>query len=247
MSPFLCKYVIAIAITTAAMRNSFLFLVCLLASLTMNARQTFVEVNTDKTSLIVVVDQVGALRTAYYGVKGPRLSDFERGTSACRSVYGGPDMAYSTQGGINVLEPALKVRYADEYMNTELYYVCHEIVRNDGCTVTRVLLKDPVTAIEVTLVYEAFVKEDVIRTHAQIRNGGKKEVELLNFYSSDLSLNADRYLFTSFHGEWGGKLDGVHHRLLQTSRVPTRMRLPVSISLHTQSRSLFVRSLQMPA
>lgn len=188
------------------MKNSFLFLVCLLASLTMNARQTFVEVNTDKTSLIMVVDQVGALRTAYYGVKGPQPSDFVRGTSATRSAYGGQDMAYSTQGGTNAHEPALKVRYADGYMNTELYYESHETSQQDGCTVTKVLLKDPVTALEVTLVYEAFTKEDVIRAHAEILNGGKKQVELLNFYSSHLSLNADRYLLTSFHGEWGGEM-----------------------------------------
>ncbi len=52
------------------MRNIFLFLVCLMASMTLNARQTSVEVSTDNTSLIMIVDQVGALRIAYYGVKG---------------------------------------------------------------------------------------------------------------------------------------------------------------------------------
>ena len=86
-------------------------------------------------------------------------------------------MAYPTAGGRYVGEPALHVKYADGYHNTELYYAGHEVHEKGNVITTEILLKDYVTLLEVKIVYDAYQKEDVIVTHTEILNGAKQAVE----------------------------------------------------------------------
>ena len=76
--------------------------------------------------------------------------------------------------------------------NTELVYADHQVVANGNVVTTKILLKDPVTFLEVTLIFDAYRKENVICAHTEIRNSGKEAVQLLNYASGALNLDADK-------------------------------------------------------
>ena len=50
------------------------------------------------------------------------------------------------------------------------------------------------------------MKENVICAHTEIRNSGKKAVQLLNYASGALNLDADKYYLTHFHGGWADEM-----------------------------------------
>ncbi|MCR5408100.1 MAG: alpha-galactosidase [Bacteroidales bacterium] len=110
--------------------------------------------------------------------------------------------AYPAAGGTFLGQAALHVKYADGNHNTELRYLSHSVKASGGVKTTEIVLKDYVTDLQVKLVYDAYRKENVICSHSEIVNGGKKAVELLEVASSSLTLEADKYLLTHFHGGW---------------------------------------------
>lgn len=162
-----------------------------------------IPVETQNTQLVLTVDGLGNLQIGHFGARvgNPEqflpLSTLENGAGA---------MAYPTTGGRFVGAPALHVRYADGDHNTELYYTGSSVSRNGGAITTAVTLKDPVTDLGVKLVYEAFEKEDVIVSHAEITNGGKAPLELLDYASSALHVEAEKYLLTHTYGGWASEM-----------------------------------------
>ncbi|MBQ5518226.1 MAG: hypothetical protein IIT92_07480, partial [Bacteroidales bacterium] len=138
------------------MKHIVLFTALLLAVLApAKAAPQVIAVDTDHTQLVLTVDEAGNLRTRHYGARiadpGPFLG---MDTQAKRPNGAGP-MTLPTTGGVFVGSPALHVRYADGNHNTELYYTGHKSRSKDGVTTTEISLKDPVTALQVKLVYEA--------------------------------------------------------------------------------------------
>ena len=115
-------------------------------------------------------------------------------------------MTYPTTGGRYLGEPALHVKYADGYHNTELVYANHQVRANGNVVTTEITLKDPVTSLEVKLCYDAYQKENVICAHTEIKNAGKKPAQLLNYASGALNLDADQYYLTHFHGGWADEM-----------------------------------------
>lgn len=186
----------------------------LLSLYTMYAADAFIVIETDNTALYLGTDAKGVLHTFHYGMKGFSKHDFKGCASTRTTRYGHPsDLSYPTTGGMYENIPALTIRYADGYMNTELYYRDHKVSRLDGVAVTDIFLTDPVTCIDVKLVYEACIKEDVIVCHAEITNSGRKPVELLKYSSSSMPFDSDSYLLTHFHGEHCGEMK-IEHDLL---------------------------------
>ena len=161
-----------------------------------------IAVETDHTQLLLQVDKKGSVRTVHYGVPTGEAAQFVSFRSGYGSLYGSGPMTYPTVGGRFIGQPALQVKYADGTHNTELYYVSHETVSRSGAVTTTLHLKDYVTALEVSLGYEAFQAEDVILMHSEVVNGGKKAVELLDVASASLNLDAGDYLLTHFYGDW---------------------------------------------
>ena len=189
------------------MKHIVLFTALLLAVLApAKAAPQVIAVETAHTQLVLTVDEAGNLRTRHYGA---RIADpglfLGMDTQAKRPNGAGP-MTLPTTGGVFVGSPALHVRYADGNHNTELYYTGHKSRSKDGVTTTEISLKDPVTALQVKLVYEAYGKEDVILAHTEITNGGKKPVELLDYASSTMHFEADRYLLTHTWGGWASEM-----------------------------------------
>ena len=161
-----------------------------------------ISINTDATSLNLLVTESGSLHTLHYGKRidgADKWSAIDLRSDDYNGIRG---LSYPATGGRFVGEPALHVRYADGTHNTELY-VCRE-ERTGNRTV--IGLKDSVTKLEVKLVYEAYPREDVIVMHSEILNGGKKPVELLSYASASLYVDADKYLLTHFHGTWAAEM-----------------------------------------
>ena len=161
-----------------------------------------VDIATEHSSLVLLVLPDGQLETVRYGSPLSHPEQFLQRGSNTADYNGSRGATYPATGGRFIGEPALHVKYADGTHNTELCYTGHDVTKKDGCTTTTITLKDEVTALEVKLVYDAYEKEDVIVSHAEILNGGQQPVQLLNFASSSLYLDADEYLLTHFYGAW---------------------------------------------
>ena len=170
-----------------------------------------IAVETENVSLILAVRENGSVQLLHFGTKV-----YETEFAAVPSYngrYGNGAPAYPATGGRFLGEPALHVRYADGTHNTELYYTGSEVSSAGGVTTTTVHLKDYVTSLLVDLVYEAYAKEDIILTHTEIVNDGKKPVTLLNYASGAMTITADRYLLTHVNGSWAQEMQ-VENELL---------------------------------
>ena len=164
-----------------------------------------IAIETAHTQLVLTVDRDGNVRTRHYGARIADPGQF-LGLETARQANGSGPMTVPTTGGTFIGTPALHVRYADGGHNTELYYDSHKTSRKNGVATTEISLRDPVTALNVTLVYDAYEQEDVIVAHTEITNGGKKPVELLDYASSAMHFDADRYLLTHTWGGWASEM-----------------------------------------
>ena len=171
-----------------------------------SARRTVIPVETDHVQLVLAVQENGVLQTLHFGAKIADPAAFEAFSTGRGTDNGEGPMAYPTTGGRYIGEPALHVKYADGYHNTQLFYAGHTVHANGDIVTTVVTLQDKVTLMEVKLVFDAYQKEDVLCTHSEILNGGKKPVELLNYASGSLYLDANQYFLTHFHGGWANEM-----------------------------------------
>ena len=163
-----------------------------------------VSIETAHTQLLLKVTEKGELRQVRYGVKLD-TAPFEK--SRKRKAD-----AFPVVGGYTENASALGVRYADGNLNTELYVAGVGRSSTADVSTTEISLKDYVTDLQVKLIYEAYVKEDVIAVHSEILNGGKKPVTLTNYASASLNVPGEEFLLTQFHGDWAFEM--------QTERTP---------------------------
>ena len=159
-----------------------------------------IDISTANTSLVLAVRNDGIVHQLHYGAK-VNAKEFADAPYA-EGRYGSGAQAYPATGGRFLGTPALHLKYADGTHNTELRYISHDISEADGVTVTSIVLKDYVTNVLVTLYYEAYQAEDVIVTHAEIHNGGKKALTMLDYASGAISINANTYLLSHVTGTW---------------------------------------------
>ncbi len=169
-------------------------------------RRAIIPVETEHTALILAVRNNRVLETLHFGARIADPKAFEGFVTGLSEDNGSGPIAYPTTGGRYIGEPALHVKYPDGYHNTELVYDSHQVQANGNIVTTKILLKDPVTRLQVGLIYDAYQKEDVICAHAEIRNVGAGPVQLLNYASGSLYLEADRYYLTHFHGGWADEM-----------------------------------------
>ena len=169
-----------------------------------NVRPELISIETANTQLLLCTTGKGELRQVRYGVKLD-TAPFEK--SRKRKAD-----AFPVVGGYTENASALGVRYADGNLNTELYVAGVGRSSTADVSTTEISLKDYVTDLQVKLIYEAYVKEDVIAVHSEILNGGKKPVTLTNYASASLNVPGEEFLLTQFHGDWAFEM--------QTERTP---------------------------
>lgn len=198
----------------------FIFIAFALSLSARAAEKLFISINTENTSIVLEKNDTGDLMFMHYGLPTGDASQYGNYNSYRRVDYGTDPMAYPARGGRYYNEPALSVKYADTDANTELKYVSHKTsVPQKGVEQTDIILRDPKTALEVTLTYTAYQKEDVITAHTEITNKGGKTVTLENYASSCINLKAGKYLLTHFHGAWAGEMQTEHEQLTHGTKI----------------------------
>ncbi|SJZ46795.1 alpha-galactosidase [Sediminibacterium ginsengisoli] len=189
------------------MRKPLAFFVCTILCLELiaqNTRQIILETN--KTALVLTVGSNQRLVQSYLGKKTD--------TSVYRQLKTGREV-YLTAGMENQNEAAIRVVHGDGNPSLELQYVSHRVSPGDdkNISTTEILLKDPVYPVEVTLYYQLFYNENIIKTWSAIRNLEQKPVQLYQYASSMLHFNAGQYWLTQFHGDWAREVEMVEEQL----------------------------------
>ena len=115
--------------------------------------------------------------------------------------------AYVTHGTDNLFEPAIRITHNDGNPSLELKYVSHSTVKESGdVTLTRILLKDDVYPVEVTLNIKTYASSDIIEQWTEIIHREAKPLVIYNYASSMLHFDAQKYWLTQFHGDWAEEM-----------------------------------------
>jgi len=169
-----------------------------------------IPIETNRTALVLRVDNEGHLVIIHHGKRLQQASEYSRlrGITHLNEGYSEfYNAAYTPAGSRNLLEPAIQATHADGNPSLDLVYVRHETKpAGQGQTLTTVLLKDPQYPFEVTLNFKAYQNEDVLESWSTIRHTEKKAVRLQKYASANLYLSAQQYYLTHFHGNWASEV-----------------------------------------
>lgn len=183
--------------------------------------------NTDNTTYQMKVDKYGFILHLYYGKKisgnmDYLLTYYDRGFSGNPSDTGA-DRTYSldalpqeypVMGMGDYRNSAVVIRNADGSECCDLRYVSHEIkegkyslkglpavyAAEDEAQTLEILLEDPVSKVQVKLLYGVLEKEDIITRSAVITNGGEDRILVEKAASACLDFVSGDYDFISFYG-----------------------------------------------
>ena len=204
------------------------------------AEPQVINIKTDGSSMVMSVTSDGEVLFHHFGGRIDDATPVTGIKSYRRTDHGTDNLAYSTMGGRNFREPALRVTHADGDMNTELRYVSHTTRTLADTNVTRTVIKltDTNQALDVELFYTAYAEENVITTHAVIRNREKGSIVLHSFYSSSLPVKARSYLLTHLYGAWARESQ-VDHTLLTHGSKSIESRKQVRTT-HTENPAFMI-------
>ena len=144
-------------------KSLFIFFFCWAIAIHASNQSELIVLNTSNLSLVLEVNDKGTVLHQYFGQKLSDPSPFLLKKFYRTSEYGTRNEAYSTAGGKNFKEPALRVTHHDGDLNTELSYQKHErdIDKEKGIEELVIYLKDQKYDFEVKLLYKAYKKENV--------------------------------------------------------------------------------------
>ena len=193
------------------MKKLLLLIVCTLLSLSIGAAdKQSIRINTDNIDLILQVSPKNRLYQVYLGEKLNSTADFNHFTW---NTYPGSDGGYSIRGreaypgsgGEDMFEPALAITHADGNQTTYLYYQSSSQKAIPGGTETIIQLADDKYAVQVTLHYVAYSKENVIKTWSEIKHNEKSPITLWRYASGMFYFNSSKYFLTNYHGDWASE------------------------------------------
>ena len=196
-----------------------------------------INIRTNHISLLYGVNKNGRLVQQYLGQPiQPAGAD----TSARQNQE-----AYVTAGMESLLDPAIRMVHNDGNPSLELKYVSHTSTQpSNDITATAITLKDPVYPVTVTLHFEAYLKEDVIKAWTEIKHNEKKPVRLTAYASSMLHFKAHKYWLTQFHGDWAKEVD------MQEQYLTTGMKIldsKLGVRANMLQSPMFLLALNQPA
>jgi alpha-galactosidase len=162
------------------------------------------------TKNVNLIFAVGGNNRVYQAYLGKRFFNQNDDTL----IFDSKHEAYITGGMEDELQPAIRLIHNDGNPSLELKYINNTTKSVDENTVeTSILLQDPRYPVQVILHYEAFSKEDIIKSWAEIKNDEKGEITLENYASSILHFEAKDYWLTQFHGDWASEMKMQESRL----------------------------------
>lgn len=211
-------------------------------SVTYDPGQKIISINTDHTTYQMHIDRYGSLLHIYYGRPNPGFVDSplmyaDRGFSGNPGVAGN-DRTYSldslpqeypTLGTGDYRHYALNIENSDGSESVHLLYASHKIT--DGkyslpglpavwvddpkdAQTLEVVLRDPVSGIEVSLLYGVLPELDIITRAAVIRNAGAEPCVIRKAASATLDFITGEYDVITLYGRH------VLERQVQRIRVP---------------------------
>lgn len=162
-----------------------------------------IRISTEETDLVLEISQDRRLYQVYFGERLKNDKDFQF-LSLVTSVESGTHCPEVYPGACteSLYEPALAVTHNDGNRTSVLRYSSHETQPVDGGERTTVSLEDELYGIHVKLFYEAYYKENVIRTWSEISHGQKKPVTLWRYASSMLHFKEKEYYLTEYNSTW---------------------------------------------
>lgn len=159
-----------------------------------------------KQALVLQVEDNFDLNMVYLGQRLQEPMDYRlirRQFKQADDYTGMYRAAYTGSGSRNLLEPAMTVIHADGNQSLDLKYVNHEFKNiDDNIRELKILLKDAVYPFEISLFYRIYKTENVIEQWCEIRHQEQGTVELLKYASANLSLKAESFWLTHYHGDW---------------------------------------------
>lgn len=125
-------------------------------------------------------------------------------------------MEYPTAGLGDFREPCIEVRTESGNVGLQLCYVNHKIYQGkpqlerlpatfgetEDCTTLELLCEDKILKLQVTLVYTAFEKLDVITRSVRVRNENADAVHLTKVLSACVDMDNKDFEMISLHGSW---------------------------------------------
>ena len=197
---------------------------------------TRIQIATERSSLVLGVDGDRRVNQLHYG----RTRALGTLGNAARE-----DEAYPQAGSGFVNEPAIQVVHADGNTSTELAYVSHETRAVDrNVTATRIRLRDKVYPLTVTLHFEAYRAEDVIKQWVEIAHDEPGPVRLSRFASAAPVVKAERYWLTQFQGNYMREMELVEERLTPGLKI---LDSKLGVRAHQMRNPSFILALDDPA
>ncbi len=176
------------------------FLLVLIFIVLSGLKAQTIRITTDGTDLIYKVGSNGRLYQSYLGSKLNNNGDIEH--------LGFDGEAYITHGMEDYFEPAIRVLHNDGNPSLMLKYISHKLEqRPNNVLRTTIILQDDKYPVEVKLIFDAFEKENIIKSHTAIKHTEKKPITIYNYASSMLHLKRDKYYLTEFSGDWAHEVN----------------------------------------
>lgn len=200
-------------------------------------KSVIIPIETDNVAIVLQTDNSNNLRIIHTGKALKSTAEYEKIYATYNYNSEGASLnnsAFTVAGIINFMEPAIAVVHTDNNNSVDLKYVKHSTsTLDDGATLTKIELKDPVYPFFVNLYYKAWKNEDVIEQWSEIRHTEKGNVTLNKFASANLYFYNKDYYLTSYNGAWAKEMMPVHTHLQQgmhtiQSRMGTRENLHAS-------------------
>ncbi|MCF2518754.1 alpha-galactosidase [Dyadobacter sp. CY351] len=196
--------------------NSVFLAVTAASSFAQNA-PTIIPIETRQNVLVLQTDKDNHLEITYFGKKLSQPAEYKLIPSQSRQQDGNAGIynsAYTPAGTWNVSEPALQLTHGDGNKSLDLVYVSHKTAKeNDNVSLTSIVLKDPVYAVEVTLFYKTYFQENVVEQWSVIKSEEKKPVTLQKYASANLYFIAKDYYLTHYNGTWAKEMNPEEEQL----------------------------------
>ncbi len=177
--------------------------------------QESIVVSTSETALCFRAEPGKKLIQTYFGERLNSAAEYETATT-------GFD-AFPTFGGKAIGEAALRVVHQDGNTSSELVYESHTVTADGDVVTTQINLYDPAYPVQVKLFFIAYQKSNLIEQYMEISHTEKKGVVLYDFASSYLTLAAQNYFLTEFHGDWAQEMQMEEQQLYYgTKKIESR-------------------------
>ncbi|WP_420156120.1 alpha-galactosidase [Siphonobacter sp.] len=170
-----------------------------------------IPIETQQNALVLQTDANKRVGISYFGPRLQQTAEYGSILKESRQQdenAGISNSAYTPSGSWSLCEPAIRITHADGNTSLELQYQSHQTQKqDDNVSLTTVVLKDPAYAVEVTLYYKTYAKENVVEQWSTIRNQEMGTIILHKYASANLYFVGKQFHLTHYHGGWAHEMN----------------------------------------